>query len=145
MFSLGNNICHSKPSLQVCRDPLELQVSSWEVCRVEGRHGSRVQSPGVLMQYSVACGEANSQQKRVLMIRPNWRAPHSLSSLEGCPPWQLWAQCTHSHPNQQHPPGSGSEPRYPLLPFIPESPAGYSLDSWTEDQLHFSILQKIIP
>ena len=44
-------------------------------------------------------------------------------------------------PKQQHLQGSGSELGCHLPPFIPESPSGYSLGSWTEGLIilsHFS-------
>lgn len=141
--SLGSNICHSRASLQACRDPLESCVPlgcllglgvSW--CLV-----SRVR--GCCCSTSCPIARASGLQKRVLMVRPDGRTHRSASSLKGCSAAALGTDwCTVTPTSGTSEDLGPSCITYHVPHFILDHHLVILLTLGQKGQLHFSLFQK---
>lgn len=133
MCSLDNNICHSRTSLQACRDPLESEVSGWDVCWVSGCPGTLCPGPRdvaavlhVLWRGLVACRRG--------FWRSGLMARHTTLPL----PWrgvlqQLWVQAEAQSP----------QPAAPLRIWIPAAlPTMCLTSSWITSWLFSWLLDR---
>ena len=143
MCSLDNNICHSRTTLQACRDPVESEVSSWDVCWVQGCPGTLCPGPG-----DVAAGLHVLWWGLVACRRGFWRSGdgtpcHSASSLKGCSSVALGTDWGTVPPTSST--SEDLDPScitYHVPHFILDDQLVILLTLGQKDQLHFSVFQK---